>query len=111
MTRKKGGISVAIVLGSKKSMKALGNLPGVEAKAAQSGKETIIEMLARVADDRNFLAQMADNPDKALSEYYVLSREERAALASGDIKKIESWVGKLDKRLATWLWRRLQQEQ
>ena len=41
----------------------------------------------------------------------MISRpQERAALASGDIKKIESWVGKLDKRLATWLWCRLQQE-
>jgi len=39
-----------------------------------------------------------------------LTTEERAALASGDIRKIESWVGKLDKELATWLWCRLSQE-
>jgi hypothetical protein len=31
-------------------------------------------------------------------------------LASGDIQKIESWVGKLDKRLSTWLLYRLSQE-
>jgi hypothetical protein len=83
--------------------------PKGEAKAAQSSKEAILEILARAADDSNFLAQLADNPEKALSEYYVLSWEERAALASGDIKMIESWVGKLDKRMATWLWCRLSQ--
>jgi len=91
-------------------MEALGKLPKGEAKAAQTSKEAILEILARAADDSNFLAQLADNPEKALSEYYVLSWEERAALGSGDIKKIESWVGKLDKRLATWLWCRLTQE-
>jgi len=32
------------------------------------------------------------------------------ALISGDIRKIESWLGKLDKRHATWLWCRLSQE-
>ena len=103
---------MATTLGSKKekAMEVLGKLPKGEAKTAQSSKEAILEILARAADDTNFLAQLADNPEKALSQYYVLSWEERAALSSGDIKKIESWVGKLDKRLATWLWCRLSQE-
>jgi deferrochelatase/peroxidase EfeB len=103
---------MATILGPKeeKAMQALGKLPRGEAKAAQTSKEAILEILARAADDSNFLAQLADNPEKALSAYYVLSWEERAALASGDIKMIESWVGKLDKRLATWLWCRLSQE-
>lgn len=100
---------MATILGSKKEkgMEASGKFTKVEAKTAQTSKEAILEILARAADDSNFLAQLADNPEKTLSEYYVLSWEERAALASGDIKKIESWVGKLDKRLATWLWCRL----
>jgi hypothetical protein len=108
----KGGIKMATILGPKKekTMEVLGKLPKGEAKTAQSSKEAILEILARAADDTNFLAQLADNPEKALSQYYVLSWEERAALSSGDIKKIESWVGKLDKRLATWLWCRLSQE-
>jgi len=84
--------------------------PERQVRAAQSGRESILEVLARAADDSSFLAQLADNPEEALNEYYVLNWEERAALASGDIKKIEGWVGKLDKRLATWLWCRLQQE-
>ena len=74
------------------------------------GRETILEVLARAADDSEFLAQLADNPSEALNGYYTLTSEEMAALVSGDIRKIESWVGKLDKRLATWLWCRLSQE-
>jgi len=74
------------------------------------GKEAILTILARAADDQEFLARLADNPSEALAEYYTLTHEELAALASGDIKKIEEWVGKLDKHQATWLWLRLTQE-
>lgn len=74
------------------------------------GREAILAILERAADDSTFLAQLADNPHEALSGYYTLTSEELAALASGDIKKIEGWVGKLDQRHATWLWCRLSQE-
>ena len=74
------------------------------------GREAILAVLARAADDSKFLARLADSPTEALSEYYTLTQEEMAALASGDIKKIESWLGKLDERHATWLWCRLSQE-
>ena len=74
------------------------------------GREAILAVLARAANDSEFLAQLADNPTQALSGYYILTQEEVAALVSGDIKRIESWVGKLDKRHATWLWCRLSQE-
>jgi len=74
------------------------------------GKEAILAVLARAADDSQFLARLANNPAEALREYYTLTQEELAALASGDIKKIEGWMGKLDKRHATWLWCRLSQE-
>jgi hypothetical protein len=53
---------------------------------------------------------MAENPSEALSEYYILSPEEKATLASGDIQKIEKWVGKLEPKLTEWLWARLAQE-
>ena len=76
---------------------------------APSGKEAILEVLARAADDHRFLARLAENPAEALKEYDLTS-EERAALASGDLRRIESWVGKLDNRLSTWIWCRLQQE-
>jgi len=73
-------------------------------------REAILAVLARAADDSEFLARLADNPGEALSEYFTLTQEEVAALVSGDIKKIESWLGKLDQRHATWLWCRLGQE-
>ena len=74
-----------------------------------SGKEAILEVLARAADDNKFLARLAEDPGKVLSEFN-LTLEEKAALGSGDILRIESWVGKLDKRLCTWITCRLQQE-
>jgi hypothetical protein len=74
------------------------------------GKEALMAVLARAAEDTKFQTQLADNPTEALSLYYTLTPEEMAALVSGDIKRIESWIGKLDKRHATWLWNRLSQE-
>ena len=74
------------------------------------GREAILAVLARAASDSEFLARLADNPSEALNEYYTLTHEEVAALVSGDIKKIEDWVGKLDRQHATWLWCRMSQE-
>jgi hypothetical protein len=75
-----------------------------------TGREELVAVLRRAATESDFLARLAQNPEEALKEYYSLTGDERAALASGDIKKIESWIGKLDKELATWLWCRLSQE-
>ncbi|MGA8848210.1 MAG: Os1348 family NHLP clan protein [Dehalococcoidia bacterium] len=74
------------------------------------GKEELLAVLKRAAHESEFVARLAEDPQEALKEYYSLTAEERAALASGDIKRIESWVGKLDKELATWLGCRLSQE-
>jgi len=82
----------------------------VTGRTERERRETILAILARAADDSEFLARLAEDPAEALSEYYTLTAEELAALASGDIKKIEGWLGKLDKRHATWLWCRLSQE-
>lgn len=82
----------------------------VEEEQKRKRKETIMAVLARAADDDEFLAQLAENPTEALAEYYTLGPEEVAALVSGDINKIEGWLGKLDQRHATWLWCRLNQE-
>jgi uncharacterized protein with von Willebrand factor type A (vWA) domain len=79
-------------------------------KKELTGKEAVMAVLARAADESDFLARLAKDPAEALGEYYTLTKEELAALASGDIKKIERWCGKLDKRHATWLWCRLSQE-
>jgi len=75
-----------------------------------SQRKEVLAVLKRAANEPKFLSRLADNPHQALKEYYSLTAEEQAALASGDIKKIEAWVGKLDNELATWLWCRLSQE-
>jgi hypothetical protein len=75
-----------------------------------AGREELVAVLRRAAEESEFLARLAENPHEALKEYYSLTAEEVAALASGDIKRIESWVGKLDEKLTTWLWSRLAQE-
>jgi hypothetical protein len=75
-----------------------------------SGRGAVLSVLARASDEPDFMARLADDPHGTLKEYYTLTQEERAALASGDIRKIESWVGKLDKRLSTWLLYRLSRE-
>ena len=81
----------------------------VVARKTTAGKEAILEILGKAADDSKFLARLAENPFKVLEEY-ELTAEEKAALATGDLRRIEKWVGKLDKRLSTWVWCRLQQE-
>ena len=74
-----------------------------------SAVRAVLAVLDRAAEDNAFFARLAENPVEALREY-DLTEEEKAALASGDIRKIESWTGKLDERLRRWLIARLQQE-
>ena len=76
---------------------------------ALSGRQAILEILSRAADDHKFLARLAENPYRVLGEYN-LNLTERAALARGDTARIESWVGQLDERLRTWFTVRLTQE-
>ncbi|MFW6150234.1 MAG: Os1348 family NHLP clan protein [Chloroflexota bacterium] len=77
---------------------------------AEPARDSLLAVLRRAAAEPDFLAELADDPHEALKEYYTLTAEEKAALASGDIRTIEAWVGKLDRDLATWLWSRLCQE-
>ena len=74
-----------------------------------SAVKAVLAVLDRATQDNAFFARLAENPAGALEEY-DLTAEEKMAIASGDIRKIESWVGKLDERLKKWLIARLQQE-
>ena len=78
-------------------------------KPASIHEKAILEVLDKAAVDPRFLARLAENPFKVLQEF-ALNEEERAALAIGDIRKIESWVGELDQRRKTWLTVRLSQD-
>jgi hypothetical protein len=84
--------------------------PIVVPRDGLAGSWVVLSVLARAADEPEFMSRLADDPHEALKEYCTLTQAEKAALASGDIQKIESWVGKLDERLSTWLWNRLSQE-
>lgn len=72
-------------------------------------RKELVKVLERAANDDAFIAQLTYQGSKAL-QGYDLTSEEKAALLSGDIRWIEAHLGKLDKRLSTWLWCRLQQE-
>ncbi len=56
-----------------------------------------------------YISQLTDDFTEAVKDY-ELTWEEHAALNSGDIRWIETHIGKLDNRLRTWLDCRLQQE-
>jgi formate dehydrogenase alpha subunit len=75
-----------------------------------SAVNAVLTVLERAAQDNAFFAQLMNNSSKALEEY-GLTPEEKASITSGDMQKIESWLGKLDDRLKRWLIARLQQEQ
>lgn len=83
--------------------------PLPETDALDVETEALISVLARARDDSAFLAQLSENPDKALVGY-DLTNEAKAALASGDLHWLESKVGFLDEPLRTWLVSRLSQE-
>jgi formate transporter len=80
-----------------------------EPAALDTGGKAILAVLSKARDDTNFLARLAEDPEKTLKDYDLTS-EEKAALASGDIRWIESKLGTLDKPLRTWLTARLAQE-
>jgi len=66
-----------------------------------SQKEAMIAALQRASADSVFRAQVARDAAAALKEY-GLNEEERAAIASGDVARIESITGRLDERLRVW---------
>jgi hypothetical protein len=72
-------------------------------------KDTILRVLARAAEDDDFIARLTDQGSRALHGYN-LSTEAKAALLSGDIAWVEARVGRLSARLRTWFDCRLQQE-
>lgn len=64
-------------------------------------KEAVLAVLQRAADDITFYGQLAEDYAKALQDYDLTS-EERVALANGDVRWIESHIGrKLDDQVMT----------
>ena len=75
----------------------------------QESDGEILRVLDRAADDNSFIAELTHRGSQTL-EAYRLTLQAKAALLSGDIRWIETRLGKLDGRLRTWLDCRLQQE-
>ncbi len=71
--------------------------------------KAVMEVLERASCEDQFIAQLTEQGSKAL-EGYDLTREEEAALISGDIQWIENQLGKLSESKKVWLNCRLQQE-
>jgi hypothetical protein len=74
--------------------------------AGQEKREAILAALAKVSSD---VSPSSGRPEPAGDEndYYTLTSEEVAALLSGNLEKIETWMSNLDQRHATWLLRRI----
>jgi predicted molibdopterin-dependent oxidoreductase YjgC len=70
--------------------------------AAVNSTEKIKAILFRAIQDTAFASRLKEKPAEALSSYN-LTEAEKAALISGDTVKVESFTGKLDEKLATWL--------
>jgi len=64
-------------------------------------REAVLAVLERATEDITFFGQLSEDYAKALQDY-ELTGEERAALASGDVRWIESHIGrKLDEGMMT----------
>ena len=75
-----------------------------------SSVNATLTVLEKAAADNAFLSALAENPMEALKSF-DLKPEQRAALAAGDLRAIEKWLGTtLDDRLLVWLKARLEQE-
>lgn len=69
-------------------------------------RQAILAALARATGD----TPSSVETDDEIKGYYTLTHEQMAALVSGDMDQIESWVSSLDRRHATWLLRWLIKE-
>jgi len=64
-------------------------------------KEAVLAVLERAAEDTTFFGQLSEEYAKAL-EGYDLTQEEQVALATGDVRWVETHINrKLDERLMT----------
>ena len=70
-------------------------------------RDALLAALARAQGDNVPPGSIPDEPDGEGNGYYILTKEELTALLSGNMEKIENWVGSLDRlhatRLLRWL--------
>ena len=73
-------------------------------------KKAILTALTKASKDYLSSKENIDTLDIGSDDYFTLSRDEIEALVNGDMEKIESWVGNMDKNHATRLLRWLIKE-
>ncbi len=73
----------------------------------QEKRKAILAALAKASDGSELFGANPIQIPGQPQDYYTLSRDEMEALVSGDMAKIEAWVGNMDKnhaaRLLHWL--------
>jgi predicted molibdopterin-dependent oxidoreductase YjgC len=75
----------------------------------ENNAAVMVSVLYRASQDSAFMSQIARDPAAAL-QGYNLNDEEKAAVISGEVRKIEPLAGKLDERLKIWLMARQAQK-
>jgi hypothetical protein len=73
-------------------------------------KKAILAALAKASEDSLFLQETTSTFDGEPQDYYILSRDQMAALVSGNMGIIESWISNMDRNHATRLLSRLIKE-
>jgi len=79
-------------------------------KEELTGRWAILSALEKVAETSDGCGCTPNNGEQQLEEYYRISGEERTALATRDIHRIQTMLGKMDRRLSKWLLYRLSSE-
>jgi DNA-binding NtrC family response regulator len=72
-------------------------------------KREVIRVLNRTSEDMEFWTDLMENGSEALEGYH-LSYEARAAIASGDLKWLNTHVGELTQKQLMFIFKRLERE-
>jgi len=86
------------------------NNKSLERAGRLAKKHAILAALSKATADRTASNAPAGELNEEIDGYYTMTFEELSALVNGDMPRIESWVGNLDRPHATWLLRWLIKE-
>lgn len=104
--------SIRCALGMKEEKKASAQKIALRVETEEEKliqKREVIRVLNRTAEDADFWIDLMEHGSVALDEYQ-LSREARAAIASGDLNWINTHVGELTQKQLMFIFKRLERE-
>jgi len=85
-------------------------IKNLDNEATIGNKKAILAALAKASEDSLFLKKNTSTFDGEPQDYYILTRDEMAALVNGNMGMIESWISNMDRNHATRLLSRLIKE-